>query len=196
MAIGGLAFAGIAGLGLIQGGSLEPSKPPGPTMKTLDEIPPTWSQILPANDGLNGDVCHSSRFQCVLNFDAAVLDKETGLVWSRGANAIGVTFQNAVYDCDTLILGGRRGWRLPTTAELLSLTDPAQFGPALPPGHPFFGVVAQSADHFWSSSGNPFDPTNSNVDVQFSNGGLNTGDSKANLWDALCVRGTVVGVNQ
>jgi len=41
---------------------LEPPGPPGPTMNTLDEIPPTWSQILPA----------AQRFQLVLGGHSAV----------------------------------------------------------------------------------------------------------------------------
>lgn len=127
---------------LTKAGQLEPTAPPGPTMKTLDEIPPTWSQTLPA----------SERFVLVLN-DEAVLDKETGLVWARDADLAQGTkaWASAVIYCRNLSIGNRKGWRLPTAEELASLVDPSQSGPALPPGYSSFFNNVQS-NYYWSST--------------------------------------------
>ena len=46
--------------GLVFSGDLEPASPPGPTMKTLNEIPPSWSQILDSTDGDPTTGCDSS----------------------------------------------------------------------------------------------------------------------------------------
>jgi len=119
-------------------GNLNPSALPGPTMKTLDQTPakdeviPPWSQTLPA----------SERFKLVLGGEA-VLDKETGLVWDRNMLRYSwATWPNAFSICYNSTVGVRRGWRLPTAAELASLMDPAVSGePKLPSGHPFTGVT-------------------------------------------------------
>ena len=125
--------------GLVSAGDLDPSAAPGPTMKTLDEIPPTWSQKLPA----------SERFELVLD-DEAVLDKETGLVWAKNANIDGTkTWLVAMGYCRDLIIAGRKGWRLPTVEELASLVDTTQNFPALPSGHPFDNVQSVT---YWSST--------------------------------------------
>jgi hypothetical protein len=132
---------------LIGAGELEPSAPPGPTMKTLDEIPPTWSQILPADE----------RFELVMG-EAAVLDKETGLVWAADANLFGKkTWDEAIYYCaDQVDLGGRKGWRLPTREELASLLDASETEPALPLGYDsyFSNVQFGGGQHgqYWSST--------------------------------------------
>ena len=39
-----------------------------------------------------------------------------------------------------MTVGGTKGWRLPSVAELASLVDPANSNPALPTGHPFSNV--------------------------------------------------------
>lgn len=124
---------------LIGAGKQEPGAPPGPTTKTLDEIPPTWSKTLPA----------SERFVRVLN-DKAVLDKETGLVWASNANLAGElkTWEQAIFFCRNLGIGNRKGWRLPTVEELASLVDPTQTGMSLPIDHPFSNVQFS----YWSST--------------------------------------------
>ena len=107
--------------GVVKAGNLEPSAGPGPTMKTLDEIPPTWSQKLPA----------AQRFVIVLDGEA-VLDKETGLVWERSPKVRIPPWDQYLYNwtqaigsCTTSYVGGRMGWRLPTIQELASLNDPS-----------------------------------------------------------------------
>lgn len=109
------------------------------------------SQILPANDG-DSDGCNSSRFDCVMG-GAAVLDKKTGLTWAKNANiAAGTkTWLEAMRYPQNLVIGHRKGWRLPTVEELSSLLDRHRSNPALPDGHPFENV--KSAFFFyWSST--------------------------------------------
>jgi len=117
-------------------GSLTPPGAPAPTMRTMDQLKPSWDQVLSSTDG-GTDGCNSSRFKCVMN-NEAVLDKETGLVWAKTSDATLRTWQAAMDYCDTLELGGRFGWRLPTIQELGTLIDKSNPGtPQLPVGHPF-----------------------------------------------------------
>jgi len=177
-------FAGAAGAG-----SLEPSAPPGPTMKTLDEIPPTWSQVLPA----------AARFQILAGMnDNGVLDKETGLVWSRRPATITSNYGAASGGCLLQgILLVRGGWRLPTAAEMASLWDgSAPAAPFLPIGHPFLGVQAGAV--YWTAN-TPFDATNPgkaartvSFDAQF-NPTVSTADKATGNLASWCVRGPAGG---
>jgi hypothetical protein len=166
-------------------GSLEPTAPPGPTMKTLDEIPPTWSQVLPA----------AARFQVIAGLNSnGVLDKETGLVWARSPFASPANYLGAFNNC---LLGAsvwvRAGWRLPTTAEMESLWDgSAPTAPFLPVGHPFNNVQAGAV--FWTAN-TVFDATNPgksartmSFDGQF-NPILGAGDKMTGSFSVWCVRG-------
>ena len=166
-------------------GELEPSDPPGPTMKSLDQVPPAWSRLLPADDG--PDPCHSSRFLCVMD-DQAVMDRETGLVWQRSPLPDTMTWYAAVGHCYTLANGSRRGWRLPGQAELSSLVDYEQSNPSLPPGHPFQDI---QAGQYWSA--NTFPGHNSSLDhawlVDMNAGGSGWYFSKTTSAYTWCVRG-------
>jgi hypothetical protein len=141
--------------GLSVAGSIEPpsnatdtSGNPVPTMKTLDEVLPAWSQKLRADDG-GPDGCNSSRFKCVLD-DEAVLDKETGLVWERSPRTYAGQWYNAQWECHFHNTGGRSGWRAPTAQELESLIDYcANTDRYLSCGHPF---TYSSQYGYWSTT--------------------------------------------
>ena len=103
---------------------------------------PSWDQTLPS----------STRFIVLSNFgSAAVLDRETGLVWDRAPIATTFTWEDAHVLCNELTTGNRLGWRLPTYQELASLVDLSVPGPGpkLPAGQPFTGV---QPTEYWSAT--------------------------------------------
>jgi hypothetical protein len=110
---------------------------------------PSWDQQLVA----------STRFVVLLNWadavhpagGAAVLDRETGLVWEQSPSTTLIDARaGARAHCNVLVTGGRVGWRLPKIQELQSLKDPSVTDPtgegnilALPAGNPFANVKSQ-----------------------------------------------------
>jgi len=103
-------------------------------MKTLEEIPGTWSRLL---SDAGADSCNTARFTCVLGGDA-VRDNETGLVWDRTPFTLLADWTSSAIGCGNALTGGRGGWRLPTDAEMRSLLDPnSTLQPMLPDSHPF-----------------------------------------------------------
>ena len=141
-----------AGYWLAQAGSLDPSGPPAPTMRTLLEIPPSWHKL----------ILDPSRFEIVVGGGAA-LDHETGLVWER-APAFDALFDwyEAVEYCYHNVISARFGWRLPTIEELASLVDRTNQNPALPTGHPFTNV--EKLEPYWTITTKP----SFNKDTSFS----------------------------
>jgi hypothetical protein len=172
-------LAGAALGGVIQAGDLDPTGPVGSTMKSLDDLVPSWNRALDSTGG-----CDSERFECVLD-GAAVLDRETGLVWERQPTLAQKTYTTTYRDCIELIQGDRFGWRLPTAEELSSLKMP---GGGLPDGHPFIGVPIDAGVLFWSSttvpqmSANAYAVTFGNLNPQST---IKT-EAVAHTW---CVRG-------
>jgi hypothetical protein len=127
------------------------------------------------------------RFEVLPAFDkAAVLDKETGLVWEQSPSTSLRTWDEACRHCIDKNVGGRKGWRLPSIPELASLVDPsvADPGPTLPPGHPFTNVQSFL---YWSATTDADGPTNAWI-VYFLTGVVDTFDKTIPLF-LWCVRG-------
>src|SRR5215510_8701144 len=98
--------------GLVGAPAYAQTTAPGPYYAT-----PSWDQTLPA----------STRFVVLSNMaNAAVLDRETGLVWHRSPIPGTRPFFDASGQCLVSKTGNRAGWRLPTVNELQSLFDPSQ----------------------------------------------------------------------
>jgi uncharacterized protein DUF1566 len=128
------------------------------------------------------------RFEVLPAFDnAAVLDKETQLVWEQSPE-FGQSggWGPARRRCIDKNVGGRKGWRFPSVPELASLVDPSPgLSTALPPGHPFANV---SPSFFWSATTDAENDENVWV-VNFATGGGVSSIMKNNLARVWCVRG-------
>lgn len=153
---------------------------PGPYYAT-----PSWDQQVPV----------ATRFVVLSNWidgnfptgGAAVLDRETGLVWEHFPSFTVAALDQATLQCNNSGLGNRKGWRLPTVQELASLVDPSvpSPGPALPAGHPFIGVQADF--FYWSATASVTSP-DFEWGVSFNNGSV-TRVSKGLDHHVWCVRG-------
>jgi len=137
---------------------------------------PAWDQQLPA----------STRFIVLSNWgNAAVLDRETGLVWERSPSTTEFLWAKAPYLCNNLAVSNRKGWRLPTIQELASLVDMSvPSSPKLPSGHPFMNVQSLFYTSATTYAGNALGAWY----VGFGNGLVST-DAKSVNHFVWCVRG-------
>ena len=160
---------------------------------------PSWDQKLQCDTQAT-----CPRFIVLSNWNsAAVLDRETGLVWERSPlspctdprfcialDSGRRDWKNAQSHCnEEVTVGNRGGWRLPTLQELRSLVDfdPANTAsPKLPPGHPFIGV---QSGLYWSATTFATIPSTDTFAwiVIFSTGNA-SGDAKSNPDFVWCVR--------
>ena len=140
---------------------------------------PSWDQTLPA----------ATRFIVLSNFaGAAVLDRNTGLVWEKSPNPTGQSWTDARSNCITKTVGGQKGFRLPSIVELSSLVDVSVTSPpTLPPGHPFLNVQLAA---YWTASLDAGAPESDKRAwwVFFEDGDMQAYPG-SNLFLAWCVRG-------
>ena len=161
--------AWVIGMGLVMSGLAVGATGTGPYYAT-----PSWDQKLTA-----------TRFIVLTDWSsAAVLDRETGLVWEQSPSTTTDTWYNQSFHCINLNTGGRTGWRLPTIQELLSIVDRSQSNPSLPSGHPF---TVQSSD-YWSATSSANLATGAWF-VVFGDGNVLPGVKSSVGFRAWCVRG-------
>ena len=141
----------------------------------LSGVPQAWDKNLPTE----------KRFTVLASFaNAAVLDKNTGLVWEQTPDDTIREWDKAGYYCVNKKVGGTAGWRLPSVVELMSVLDPTLGAPFVSPKI-FTGIRSPSG--YWSATTIADEPTFAWV-VDFGRG-LAVFSIKNRPSLAWCVRG-------
>jgi hypothetical protein len=137
----------------------------------------SWDKNLPS----------ASRFTVLSDFGgAAVRDNNTGLVWEQAPNATANNWFQSAVSCVNRNVGGSRGWRLPSMAELASLMDPSLVAPFVP-ASVFTGV---QLDFYWTATTVAIDTVSGGKwGVRFANTGDVGGLNRDGSFYAWCVRG-------
>jgi hypothetical protein len=81
---------------------------------------------------------------------ATVKDPTTGLLWQRIVPDPTMIWSEAKAYCQGLVLDGLRGWRVPSTIELLSIVDPTRADPSIDPVA--FPCTPWMMTSFWAST--------------------------------------------
>jgi len=76
-----------------------------------------------------------------------VTDTRTGLIWQKQDDGVARTWGDALSYCESLVLAGQSGWRLPNIIELESITDDSRSNPAADPV-----FTNTKAAYYWSST--------------------------------------------
>ncbi|MCP4353954.1 MAG: DUF1566 domain-containing protein, partial [Desulfobacterales bacterium] len=118
------------------------------------------------------------------NGDGTVTDNLTGLMWIQNPDETLRNWDAAISYCNALTTAGYTDWHLSNQMELISLIDISQYNPALPAGHPFSGL---RADTYWSGSTSA-DDTSSARSVNLYNGAMGSA-TKTGTFYVLPVRG-------
>jgi len=139
----------------------------------------SWDKALPA----------AQRFVVLPAFgNAAVLDRNTGLVWDRAANNGVQPWFGAIFGCANKQVGGTVGWRLPSVIELKSLQTPSLPAPFVP-GGVFVGV---QLGPYWAASTSAQNPDNAWI-VDSRDGAARNDINKGTMTNIYfwCVRGPI-----
>jgi hypothetical protein len=112
--------------------------------------------------------------------DETITDRNSGLMWMKGDDGTGRTWQDAFAYCDNLVFAGRNDWRLPNRFELDSIVD---YGRSYPAINPMFRC---QASFYWSSVPYAGDPVYA-WGIYFNDGGDHWLD-KINKYYVRCVR--------
>lgn len=123
----------------------------------------------------------------------SVTDTITGLVWQRDAsssragcaNGTTCTWAEAKAYCSSLILGGVKGWRLPTRVELLTIVDYTVNNPPL--DATIFPLPLSLIRDFWTSTPSAQYPDDVGWQVSFRDGSSYKSDGRMDE-GVRCVR--------
>jgi hypothetical protein len=89
--------------------------------------------------------------------DGTVVDRATGLIWSKADSGHGMNWKDALAYASSSTLAGHTDWRVPTAKELQSIVDysrapdavvPSKRGPAIDPVF----EVSEVESYFWTST--------------------------------------------
>jgi hypothetical protein len=155
-----------------------PASNPGPPVTDLSGVTPNWDKNLPS----------ASRFTVLAAFNnQAVRDNNTGLVWEQAPVAAATAnWFGAHIICATKDVAGTRGWRLPSVAELASVTDPSLPAPFVP-NTVFTGALPVV---YWSASSVTDFPTSAwFVDLSATSTPFVHMTNKSDINHVWCVRG-------
>jgi hypothetical protein len=125
----------------------------------------------------------------IVNGDGTVTDNGTGLIWQMDTAPGTYNWQQALYYCDNLILGGHDDWRLPDRNELHTLVVYSRYNPSI--DTEFFANTVPFA--YWSSTSKTSNPSYAWI-VHFDRGAVDAyNKSEAYGYSYLrCVRGAAL----